>query len=136
MKDMLIRRGALLAGAAALGLAVTLTAGVVPASAASSCRSLGGPGKLCIGSIGGQIQAYYEYTGSTSITGWLELGADGATAKNCTPGSEVKATAVTKLTHDDDVALFQATNGSNKWAATFYKGKNASDRLGTICAIF
>jgi hypothetical protein len=111
------------------------------ASGFSSCKNISGPGKVCIGATSnskGQIviSGYYEYTGSTSITGFLEVAAVGV-GRPCSTGSQIASSTIQKLTRDSSVDASHAVMIDSFWSVTFWKdvsGKKTDE--GTVCATF
>jgi hypothetical protein len=102
--------------------------------AALTCASMSGPGRNCVSissSFPATITASYEYLGSGTTLGHVELGVDGC------PGSLAANSNDAYLSYGYSVGAFTSTTGSNSWSSRFWNDSGGSYHLwGTVFSTF
>ena len=108
-----------------------------PASGASTCRTITGPGPDCIAAVadppGDQIQASYTYYGSSYATGHVMLGIDG-----CPGGAAANGSNVTLGYGYGQLVAYGPVDFSDTWSSTWwqYTGAGGYSSWGTVCASY
>lgn len=98
-------------------------------STTSACVTGAGPGSVCVGDSGSTISASYQYLGSGSTVGHVELGAGGC------PGALVTNSADTLLEQDWEVVAYASATASTTWSSTFWDQTSSGYAdWGTACA--
>lgn len=104
-------------------------------SGTPNCGGVGGPGTSCVYAPGGDIEAYYQYSGSSSITGHVELTDDGYQAQSCSVGGFVADGTTTTLGSGGFEAAEAAEAVSSVWNSNFWQGASSPyHNEGNVCA--
>jgi hypothetical protein len=109
-----------------------LLVGEQAANAASQCKDISGPGKLCVVATADgsdtDIEAKFTYTGTSNITGHVVLGNFIGTG--CHPGDFDAQSPVETLYNSDSAIASKVVDISSIWTATWWSG---GVRIATEC---
>lgn len=83
------------------------------------------------------LEAYYQYNGSSSATGHVELSDESPSAQSCYVGSLVANGTNTTLSPGGYQAVLKSVTVSSVWNSNWWEGPSGgpSSNWGNVCAV-